>query len=468
MTATLSDSGSDTGLDAGPAPPLARPQAAPRRMSLWTYLRLLRDSSVATYSDEAFEAEIIQRKLFWQRAVILNRPAAIQHVLLDNAANYVKSEIARSLLEPALGKGLLTSEGETWRRQRRIMSPAFDPRSVAAYASAIVEITESLAERWSSLPPGAVIDVAAEMMRLTLLIVARTMFSTDAQDIVPIVEHAVERYQVEVRPSLFDLVNLPEWLPRPSKFRRRRIFTELDAVIDRLMRRDANSAATPKDLLARLMSARDAETGLGMSAQEVRDQVVTIFMAGHETTAQALTWTWYLLSLHPAIERKFHAEIDAVLDRHAPRFEDMAKLPYARMVLDESLRLYPPAHTISRQALADDVVTGLPVPRGATVLIVPWLVHRHRTLWDRPEVFDPERFTPENAAARPRFAYLPFGGGPRICIGAGFAMTEALIVLASVGRRFRLRLVPDQAVEPVGLITLRPRNGLKMIVERRC
>jgi cytochrome P450 len=220
-------------------------------------------------------------------------------------------------------------------------------------------------------------------------------------------------------------------------------------------------------LLARLLSARDAETGLGMSAKEVRDQVVTIFMAGHETTAVALTWTWYLLSQHPAEEALFHAELDRVLNGQPPRFEDLARLRYTRMVLEESMRLYPPAHTISRQALEADVVEGRAVRKGSMITIVPWVLHRHRGLWDRSDVFDPERFAPERASARPRFAYIPFGGGPRICIGASFAMTEALIILAMLGQRYRLRLVPGHPVEPIGLITLRPRDGLRMILERR-
>jgi cytochrome P450 len=266
---------------------------------------------------------------------------------------------------------------------------------------------------------------------------------------------------------LLDLLNLPDWWPRRDVRRWTHIFDEVDTIIDRLMRRDSAGNPQPMDLLARLLAARDAENGLGLSAKEVRDQVVTIFMAGHETTAVALTWTWYLLSQHPAEEAKFHAELDQILNGRPPRFEDLARLRYARMVLDESMRLYPPAHTISRQALEADVVEGRPVRKGSLVTIVPWVLHRHRALWDRPDVFDPERFAPERASTRHRFAYIPFGGGPRICIGAGFATTEALIILAMLGQRYRLRLAPGHAVEPVGLITLRPRDGLRMVLARR-
>jgi cytochrome P450 len=293
------------------------------------------------------------------------------------------------------------------------------------------------------------------------------MFSAEADDIGPIVEEAVSRYQREVRPSLVDLLNLPDWWPRPDTRRWSHIFDHFDAVIDRLVRRETAAGGETKDLLARLLEARDAETGRAMDPRELRDQVVTIFMAGHETTAQALTWTWYLLSQHPAEEATFHAELERVLGGRAPRFEDLARLRYTRMVLEESMRLYPPAHTMSREALAEDEIEGHRVAKGSVVSIVPWVIHRHRMLWDRPDVFDPERFAPERAAERPRFAYIPFGGGPRICIGASFAMTEALIILAMLAQRYRLSLAPDAAIEPVGLITLRPRHGLPMRLERR-
>jgi cytochrome P450 len=225
--------------------------------------------------------------------------------------------------------------------------------------------------------------------------------------------------------------------------------------------------AEPKDLLARLISARDTETGGGMTAKEVRDQVVTIFMAGHETTAQALSWTFYLLSQHPDVEGKLHDELAAVLPGRTPHYEDLADLRYTRMVIEESMRLFPPAHIMGRQPISDDEVLGHRIPAGSTVLIVPWLLHRKPALWENPDCFDPERFAPERVARRPRFAYIPFGAGPRICIGAAFAMAEAMVILATIAQRYRLRLKPGFLVEPQGLITLRPRYGLRMTLERR-
>jgi cytochrome P450 len=220
-------------------------------------------------------------------------------------------------------------------------------------------------------------------------------------------------------------------------------------------------------LLARLIAARDEQTGGGMSAQEVRDHVITIFLAGHETTAMAMTWTWFLLSQHPEVESKLHAELDSVLGGRAPTHEDLGKLTYARMVVEESMRIYPPVHTIGREAIADDTLAGKRVPKGSTILISPWVLHRHLKLWDNPGRFDPERFSPERVAARPRFSYLPFGGGKRICIGAAFALAEATILLATLGQRYSLRVVPGHPVEPQGLITLRARHGMKMLLTPR-
>jgi cytochrome P450 len=388
---------------------------------------------------------------------------------LDNADNYIKSEVSRRLLEPGLGRGLLTSEGETWRHHRRIMAPAFDPRSVAGYAPIMTEVTQDLLAKWNALPDASELDVAAAMMHATLHIISKAMFSADSDEIVDIVESGVGRYQAIVRPRLLDLLHVPLWLTQLlSPQHTDGIFDEFDKKVDQLLTaRGRAPDAEPKDLLARLLAARDSENGQGMSAKEVRDQVVTIFMAGHETTAQALSWTWYLLSQHPAAEAKFHDELKTVLEGRTPRHDDLVNLRYTRMVIEESMRLYPPAHTTARQPIVADEVLGHRIPAGAEVLIVPWLLHRKPSLWEHPDRFDPERFAPERAAARPRFAYIPFGGGPRICIGAAFAMEEAMLILATIAQRYRLHLKPGFPVEPQGLITLRPRYGLQMRLERR-
>jgi cytochrome P450 len=245
------------------------------------------------------------------------------------------------------------------------------------------------------------------------------------------------------------------------------VFAELDAVVARLI---AEREAQPggSDLLSRLIAARDAETGIGMSAKEVRDQVVTIFVAGHETTAAAMAWIWYLLSQHPAEEALLHAELDTVLAGRAPSHEDLPRLPYTRMVIDEAMRLYPPAPgTSTRMALEADEICGVKIPKGAFVCVVPWITHRHKSLWDRPERFEPERFSKAASEGRPRFAYIPFGAGPRVCIGASLATTEMVLVLASLAQRYRLTLAPGHQVEIHHQITMRPKGGLPMIVTRR-
>jgi cytochrome P450 len=242
---------------------------------------------------------------------------------------------------------------------------------------------------------------------------------------------------------------------------------EIHPVIDGVLERRRRDGGPSDDLLSLLLAARDEETGKGMSDEEMRAQIATIFTAGHETTAVALTWTFYLLAMHPWAEERLHAELAAVLGARAPTAADVSRLKYTRMVLEESMRLYPPVHTMSRQALADDTVVGHAVPKGTDVMIVPWLLHRHRKLWDEPDRFDPERFAPERAGNRHRFAYLPFGGGPRICIGMGFALMEAILLLARMAQDWRLVLKPGQEVVPIGLITLRPRDGLPMRLVRR-
>ena len=456
-----------TSVDQAAAPILAAPSPCKGKMSFFEFVRTMRDNSIATFAEEAFERDILMRRVLWQRSCLVNDPVGIKHVLLDNAANYTKTSIARRLLEPGLGKGLITAEGEIWRRHRRIMAPSFDYRSILSYSPIMTQTADELMAKWHKLPEGTTIDVAEAMMQTTLTIISRTMFSSDSDHIVDIVGRGVQRYQAEVRPTLADFLGLPQWLSHRAKLQASgRALSEFDIAINRLIEtRIQNPDASPNDLLGRLVAARDEENSGGMSSQEVRDEVITIFMAGHETTSLALTWVWYLLSQHPAEEEKLHSEIKTVLGGRPPQHEDLAKLTYTRMVIEEAMRLYPPAHTISRTPRADDEICNMRVRKGSVVLISPWVLHRHRRLWERPGVFDPERFAPERAAARPRFSYLPFGAGPRICIGAAFAMAEAMLILAAIAQRYSLRLAPGHKVEPQGLITLRARYGLKMTIQ---
>lgn len=452
---------------ASPHPAPAAPRPPERFPGLIELVRTVRDSSIATYPRSAYEVDFIDRSFLWARVYIINDPEGVKRVLLDNAANYTKTRLARRLLEPGLGHGLLTSEGETWRRHRRVMAPSFDPRSVASYAPLMVRHAETMLSAWDKLPDNSELTLDRAMMRLTLDIIAGAMFSADAADIAELVATGTDRYQSEVRPNLLDLIPVPHWVPRRPLRQGRDIFSAFDRKIERMIADRRGGGAERRDLLARLLAARDEESGAGLSAQEIRDEVITIFMAGHETTSLALTWTFYLLSQSPAVEAKLLDELGTVLGGRPAQADDVPKLRYARMVIDEALRLYPPAHTLAREAVSPDVLVGRPIAAGATVYIVPWLLHRHRRWWDRPDHFDPERFRPERASERPRFAYLPFGAGPRICLGAAFAITEAVLLLATIAQRYRLRLKPGHRVEPRGLITLRPREGVAMLLERR-
>jgi cytochrome P450 len=452
------------------SPKLPAPVPPANPLPALQYLSKLRDNTVATFSQQAYEQDVVQRKVLGNHLFIVSEPNAIKRVLLDNGANYHKTEMTRRILEPGLGKGLITLEGDTWRAHRRTMAPSFDLRSVAAYTPIMTAAAEELLAAWRELDANTSVDAADAMMAVTLKIISRTMFSSDSDDIMNVMSHAAGRYQESVRPNVLDLFGVPDQIAGWGRRRASsRAFAEFDRVIDGLIAsRVRDSGNAPEDLLARLIAARDEQTGNGMSAQEVRDHIITMFMAGHETTSMVMTWAWFLLSQHPQVETKLHAELDSVLGGRAPVHDDLAKLTYTRMVIDETMRIYPAVPAIERESLEADTLAGVDIPKGALILICPWVVHRHLKLWKDPGKFDPERFSPEQSATRSRFAFLPFSGGKRICIGAAFATTEATILLASLAQHYSLRLADGHVVEPQGLITLRARYGMKMLpVARR-
>jgi cytochrome P450 len=450
----------------------AFPARHERRLPLLQLLATLRENAIGTYTQDAFERDIIIYRLGFKRMILANHPDLIRHVMLDNAANYERDPVGKRMLEPGLGKGLLTSEGADWKRQRRMMAPIFQPRRLAGFAAIMTDCSERLAAKLSALPPTCTVDMAEQMMLLTLDIIARTMFGSDDNTDVSAVGEAMDRYQMTVRPNIPDLIGLPRWVPRPAAAEGQRALAEMDAIINGLIRRRHTRAAQNgsdlgDDLLGLLLAARDDETGAALDDREVRDQMATFFLAGHETTATALAWTWYLLSHAPDVEAKLHAELDVVLGGRAATYADYDRLVYTRMVIEESLRLYPPAHTTARQAIADDRFGEIAIPPGTMVIVSPYIMQRHRLYWQNPDAFDPENFAPEKAAQRRRYTYLPFGAGPRICIGQGFAMIEAVLILATLAQTLRARLVPGAKVVPVAKITLRPSPGLPMTIEPR-
>ena len=451
------------------APPAPVPPAAP--LPFLRYIHTVRTNAIAAFHADLYQQWIVETKRWKLHTFIVNDPAGIRHVLVDNADNYVKGTIEQRISGLSLGAAFNTTQ--EWRDRRRTMSSVVDYRSLAANASIILESTQTLLDRWSTLHPEAVIEISTEMSWLTLEIISRIIFSSDSAEMTSVIEQTIPPDSTQ---RLFDWLDFAPLLDRPwaayKRYRMRRRFRGLTAAIDRIIAKRFSERSRPDnpngDLLDRLMRERDAGTGRPLTAEEIHAQIITVIGAGHQTTALALTWIWYLLALHPSDEARLHAELHQILQHRPPSFDDIPRLTYTRMVIEESLRLYPPFHTLAwRGALADDEVCGVNIPRGATVTIVPWVLHRHAKLWDHPERFIPDRFSPEQSEARPRYAYLPFGTGPRVCIGASFAMTQITLLLATLAQHYRLRLVPGHPVEPQGLISLRPRYGVKVTLESR-
>ena len=429
------------------------------------FFRRLREDQLSILVPEIFSRNIIYSRLLFLHSFLINRPEYIEHVLLANHQNYRKSQFLRNLLGPLLGDGLLISEGSLWQRQRRIAAPAFHHRRIAEFVTAMASRAAATLERWHGRTEP--FDITTEMMGLTLDIIARAMFSTDISGDVAAVRRLMD-IVIALKPNMLDLLGLPEWFPRRRTRAYRRAIAEFDDLVARLLAERRRGDATDRgDLLAMLLAARVSETGEGMSDRQLRDEILTIFLAGHETTANALSWTWYLLAQHPEAEARLHVEIDRVLGGRMPSFADLAELKWTRMVFEEAMRLYPPAYMLSRTAIGEDWIGGVRVPPGATITISPYVTQRNPKLWPEPERFDPERFSPEAVAQRHRFAYLPFGGGPRICIGNSFAVAEAQVIVAVIAQRYRLRLAPGHPVKPVGLVTLRAKDGILVTLEPR-
>jgi cytochrome P450 len=401
------------------------------------------------------------------RLHLLAHPDQVRDVLVTNQRAFMKGHILQRA-KLLLGEGLLTSEGEFHLRQRRLVQPAFHRQRIAAYAREMVDRAWITGDRWRD---GQTVDMDREMMALTLAIVARTLFDADVDaetdEIGGALTEVLRLFQTVFIPGmqLFDRVPLPH----NRRFARAR--ARLDATIYRLIaeRRAERARGEQRgDLLSMMLAAQDAEgDGGSMTDEQLRDEAMTLFLAGHETTSNALTWTWYLLSQHPAVASRLHEEVDRVLETRRATADDLSALPYTRMVLTESMRLYPPVYAIGRRALDDYKVDGFVIPRGSLVVVSPLVTHRDPRWFPDPERFDPDRWTPEAQALRPKFSYFPFSAGTRMCIGDQFAWTEGLLLLATLSQRWRAELAAGQRVAMQPMITLRPRYGMTMILRRR-
>jgi cytochrome P450 len=399
-----------------------------------------------------------------QQAYFFNHPDFIKDILVTNHQNFMKG-LALQRAKRLLGEGLLTSEGDFHRRQRRLAQPAFHRHRITSYADVMTASAAQTSQGWRD---GETLDISEEMMRLTLGIVGKTLFdadvASDAQEVGEAMAVAMDLFNTLTLPFFNLLQKLP--LPQFRRFDNARL--RLDAIIFRLIEERRRSGRDHGDLLSMLLLAQDTKGDGGqMTNAQLRDELMTIFLAGHETTANAMTWTWYLLSQNPEVESKLHQEIDEVLGGRVPGFDDVARLKYTEMVLAESMRLYPPAWALGRMALNDFEIGGYVVPKNSLVLMSQYVMHRDPRYFANPSRFDPERWTPEAREARPQFSYFPFGGGPRRCIGEGFAWMEGILLLATLTQQWQMRLVPNHPVELKPVMTLRPKHGMRMIVTRR-
>jgi cytochrome P450 len=431
------------------------PPRAPESMGTLARLAAMRESAIATWGQRAYEEDIIQGRFFLRSSFILNTPDAIRHVLVDNYENYGRTPASIRVLRPMLGQGLLIAEGRAWKHQRRTLAPAFTPRAVSTLIPHMIAVTDETVAKLQAAS-GAPVDLRETMQRMTLEIAGRTMFSYGMGRHGATLRNFVMEYGDRLaRPYLLDMI-LPLSWPSPQDFSRARFRRRWTQFVGMLMaeRRAAGKqeGAPARDLFDLMDAARDPETGEAFTDEQLGDQVATMILAGHETTATALFWSLYLLALDPATQDRLAAEVRQVM---ANGRLDLDQLKFTRAVVDETMRLYPPAFLVARAASAPDTIAGMAIRKNDVILIAPWLLHRHEKLWHNPNAFIPERFMPP-APPPDRFAYLPFGVGARICIGAHFALVEATLALARIIGAFRVALLDKEPIMPVGVVTTQP------------
>ena len=441
-------------------PAIRRPPGPPPRFLIGRF-PLLGPDPLAVFTRWTRDfGDIFYYRAGWIHVYFLNHPDLIESVLISQAQNFAKDKVIQNS-RWFLGLGLLTSEGNEWRRQRRLCQPAFHRQRLASYGQTMGAYAEEMLAVWSD---GDVRDIHQEMMQLTMRIVAKVLFSVEVTEDAQKVAASLNLLMRHT--SGFRMIMPPplRHLPLPELVRVKRAVRELDEIVNRIIH-ERRAGGDNGDLLSMLIAARD-EDGTSMTDRQLRDEIMTFLLAGHETTAVSLSWTWYLLSQHPEAARKLRQELRDVLGGRTPQLEDLARLPYTDKVVKESMRLYPPAWSLARSVAKETDIGGYRVPVGANVVMSPWIMHRDPRFFDHPEQFDPDRWADPSTQQLPRFAYFPFGGGPRLCIGASFAMMEANLLLAAIGQRFELRLVPGHPVTPQPGITLRPRHGMRMSVGR--
>ena len=408
--------------------------------------------------------DVVALRLGPKRIWALNHPDLVEEVLVTKNRQFVKHFGLREA-KPSLGEGLLTSEGDFWRRQRRLAQPAFQRDRINGYANVMVDYTERMLKTWSH---GQHRDVQDDMMKLTLEIVTKTLFDADIAGDAGHVAEAMNTLMESFTERVSRLIKPPIWVPTLSNLQFRRALNRVESVLYKIIADRRKTGEDRGDFLSMLLQAQDVEgDGSRMTDRQVRDESITLFMAGHETTANTLAWVWYLLSNHPEVEAKLHAELDHVLDGRPPNVADLPRLVYTDRVVTETLRVMPTVWLLGREAVEPVEIGGYLVPKGTTMWMSQWVIQRDPRWFDEPEAFRPERWADGLAKRLPRYAYFPFGGGPRICIGNHFAQMEAVLLLAAIARKFRPRLAPGAIIKPLATMTLRPESGVPVILEER-
>jgi cytochrome P450 len=454
-------------LDDGLRPPAPMPRTEP--LGLAALFRTLWHNPIEAWSRKHFDEPVVLENFGFGRVYVVSEPGAIQHVLLDNAANYRKDPLQVRVLSTGLKGGLLTVEGQKWRAQRRTLAPMFAMKTVNSLAPPMMRAAETLVGRWRALETGSVVELNNETTLLTFDMLERTIFSDALGDDPEALRTAMTQYFDTIgRIDPFDVLGLPSFIPRLAHWRARRLLKyfnkAIDAMVARRRQQGSSSSDTP-DLLTLLIEARDPQTNEPMAQDELRANILTFIAAGQETTANLITWSLFLLSQSDEWQERVAAEAEREADTPTPKLA--AQLVETTAVINEALRLYPPITAISRSAIGADEFAGQQIKRGSMVVISPYVLHRHRLLWERPDVFDPTRFLGPARESIGRFNYLPFGIGPHTCIGGYFSMQQAALAVASIAKNFRLTVAPGHKVWPLQRITLRPAGGLPMVVTRR-
>ncbi len=421
---------------------------------------------IEKYSSEYDGIFRVKTAKFLEQFAIVTKPDYVKHILQDNNKNYQKS-FGYRIMKLLVGNGLLTSEGDFWRRQRRLAQPAFHRERLAAFAQIFVDEGNALLNEWSNLPEGSTVNVSKDMMKLTLSIVCKSLFSSDVDDAIETVNREFHIANESLINRITAPIKIPLWIPTPHNIAEKNAYSTIRNVVKKLIEKRRNSTERYDDLLAMLMEARDEDTGEMMSDIQLQDEALTVFLAGHETTAVALSWLFHCVDENPEVEQKLWDESNTVLNGNNPSLDDLRQLDYTRMVVDETLRLYPPAWIIGRCALEEDVIGGYRIPKGVNLLMPVYHIHRDPRYWDEPQKFIPQRFTKEKSKSYHKFLYFPFGGGPRLCIGNNFALMEMQLIVPMILQKFKLSKPKNFQLKKDPLITMRPNPEMTMELYKR-